>query len=285
MNMLRAMSIEALDDPTTTMALFEWSAPDGCDIDDRSAWAQANPSLGHGTLTEEILLTARKRQSENKFRTENLCQYVQVEAKGPWEDGIWESRADPKTNTRPGSQITPGSDIVLGIETSQDRSMSYIGAAGYRADGKVHLEVIAQRAGSEWIIPELKKNWAAIGASKIVLQKTGAQASGLAEYLEAEGFDVEQCGGGDLHQATGFIYDAIQDGTAAHLDQPVLTIAALTAKQKDSGAAWLWDLRNSPTDAAPLAAITHALWGLKTSATRHKPAAQSAYETRGVAIY
>lgn len=279
LNMLRAAAIEAIDDPETALAIFEWSAADGCDIDDRKEWAQANPSVGYGSLTEAVLRAARKQQSANKFRTENLCQYVQVEEKGPWEDGIWEGQADPA------SQIEPGSEIILGIETSQNRAMSYIAAAGHRADGKAHLEIIAMRAGSEWIIPELKKNMAAMGASRVVLQRTGAQASGLYEYLVAEGIDVEQCGGGDLHQATGIIYDAVRDDTAVHLGQPVLDLAALTAKTKDSGAAWLWDLRGSPTDIAPLAAATHALWGLKTSATRQKPVTQSAYETRGVAIY
>lgn len=279
LNMLRTMAIEAIDDKDTAMAIFEWSAPDGCDIDDRKAWAQANPSLGHGTLTEEILLAARKRQSENKFRTENLCQYVQIEDGGPWDDGLWEAQAEP--DARP----EHGSEIFLGIETSQDRSMSYLAIAATRPSGaKDFIEVIAMRAGSEWIIPELKKN-NCFGATKIILQRSGAQASGLYEYLVAEGFEVEQCGGGDLHQATGFIYDAIRDGTITHRDQPVLNVAANSAKKKDSGAAWLWDLKGSPTDIASLAAATHALWGLKTSATRQKPTYTSAYETRGVAIY
>lgn len=285
LNTLRASAMEVLDDPDATLALFEWSAPDDCGIDDRKAWAQANPSLGHGFLTEAVLIAARGRQSERMFRTENLCQYVQVEASGPWEDGKWEAAADPKSKTGRGSQIAPDSEIYLGIETSQNRAMSYLGVAGYREDGLVHLEVIHQRAGSEWIIPELKKSWEKIGASKIVLQRSGAQASGLYEYLVDAGFEVELCGGGDLHQATGMIYDAIQDGKAKHLDQPILNLAGTTAKKKESGAAWLWDLKNSPTDVAPLAAVTHALWGLKTAATRQKPVTESAYETRGLTVY
>jgi phage terminase large subunit-like protein len=28
-----------------SLCLLEWSAPDGCELDDRKAWAQANPGL------------------------------------------------------------------------------------------------------------------------------------------------------------------------------------------------------------------------------------------------
>jgi phage terminase large subunit-like protein len=54
LNDLRA---EALARTDPTLGLFEWSAPDGCAIDDRQGWAQANPALGYA-VTEQKLMSA-----------------------------------------------------------------------------------------------------------------------------------------------------------------------------------------------------------------------------------
>src|SRR5262249_52237992 len=74
LNTLRAAAL--VDNPDPGMGLFEWSAPDGCAIDDRAAWAQANPSLGHGTITEAALRLAMQTDTAEVFRTECLCQHV-----------------------------------------------------------------------------------------------------------------------------------------------------------------------------------------------------------------
>ncbi len=54
---LRARALTSAADRTTTIGIFECSAPDDCDLDDQQAWAQANPALGH-RMTEQAISAA-----------------------------------------------------------------------------------------------------------------------------------------------------------------------------------------------------------------------------------
>ena len=60
----------------TRLGLFEWSADPQRSIDDQDGWRQANPDLGNGRITIATLLGYRAALSENAFRTEHLCQWV-----------------------------------------------------------------------------------------------------------------------------------------------------------------------------------------------------------------
>ena len=62
-------------DGDSSLALFEWSAPEGCALDDRSAWVQAIPALGY-TIDEETIRSDQLSDPEEVFRTEVLCQRV-----------------------------------------------------------------------------------------------------------------------------------------------------------------------------------------------------------------
>jgi hypothetical protein len=59
-----------------SLGLFEWSAPDGCEIDDLDAWAAANPGLGYTVVTEQAIRSAMMTDPPAVFRTETLCQRV-----------------------------------------------------------------------------------------------------------------------------------------------------------------------------------------------------------------
>jgi len=69
-------SDEAPEDPSDGLALFEWSAPEGCELSDPDGWAQAMPGLGYGTITEAAVRSALATDSPAVFRTELLCQRV-----------------------------------------------------------------------------------------------------------------------------------------------------------------------------------------------------------------
>lgn len=73
LNHLRESALAGTD---ARMCLLEWSAPDGADLDDREAWAQANPALGH-TVPVSALESARATDPPAVFRTERLCQRVE----------------------------------------------------------------------------------------------------------------------------------------------------------------------------------------------------------------
>jgi phage terminase large subunit-like protein len=273
-----------IDEDDDSVAIFEWSAPPGCDIRDRDGWAQANPALGY-TITERTIASACRTDPEWIFRTEVLCQWSEGTLEGPFPPDSWERSADEK------SKRADGADIALCIDTSWDRSTSHIGLASRRPDGNIHVELIASRTGTEWVAEWLTDHLersVAVLTAPVAVQAKGAPASSLIVPLREAGVNVVEWGGSNLGSGTGAFYDlvraAVGEGSAEtgvrHRNQPLLNIAAANAATKPAGDAWWWDRRKSAVDVAPLIAVTGAAW-LLTSAMPEKPR-DSVYESRGL---
>ena len=260
----------------TTLGLFEWSAPEGCDIWDRDGWAQANPSMGHvdehgialiteDTLASKAALVGAQGEDgvpEHVFRTENLCQWVTADVESVFGVGVWESGVDETSRT------ADNTDLVLSVDVSHNREMSYISVAGLREDGNTHVEVIAMREGPEWVAPFLRTEFAKTGALGVVIQGRGAPASSLIEPLEDAGVPVIKCEGAGLGIAHGQFFDAVKSGRVFHVPQPVLDIAAADGVMKPLGDVSVWDRRKSPVDVSPMIACAQALWGLTSGAAQ-----------------
>ena len=279
----------------TTLGLFEWSAPDDAAVTDVEALAQANPAVGHRNENGEILLTWEMLLSkaalvgkggedgvpEHVFRIENMCQFVVASKEGPFpEEKILACIDDA-------SEIMPGSPIVLAVDVSADRSKGYLAVAGWRADGLPHVEVIVERAATEWIPKTIAKALEDNPDIKMVVaQGRGAPVSSLVEYIEYEDVKVNPCQGLDSTSACGRFSDRVMrevqatDKYATPLfedGQPVMVVAPEIRFRDDSSLmlalreaaksgfkdTWEWSRKGSPVDVAPLCAVTEALWGLE----------------------
>lgn len=254
----------------TTLGIFEWSAPEDCDIWDRDGWAQANPSMGHedengiAYVTEETIASkaalvgagGEEGIPEHVFRTENLCQWTTAEVEGPFPEENIVACTDND------SEIDPSSPLVVAVDTSHDRSMSYVAVAGYREDGLPHVEVIAQRAGTEWVA-KLVAQQLDFTPDAVVVQGRGAPASSLIEYIEQEGAEVTPCQGNDLTSSGAQFSDRVMNGSIRFREQESLRLALDDAVKKFLGEVWVWNRAKSPVDVAPLCAVTMALWGLE----------------------
>ncbi|POH63950.1 hypothetical protein C3B59_10420, partial [Cryobacterium zongtaii] len=187
--------------------------------------------------------------------------------------GVWEKPADHEVNgelvhdERGGcldhaSKRRKKSPIGVGLDTSWDRSTTYIAMAGWRKDGLIHIELMAQRAGTDWAIPWIAERVKKLNIATVSFQANGAPVSSL--FKEATDADIpfKPWAGPDLGRGTGDFYDKVRFRGLRHLVQPALDIAAATAVTKPSGDAWYWDRKNSPTDIAPLIAATAAVWAL-----------------------
>lgn len=264
-----------------TLGIFEWSAAPGCDVWDRDAWAQANPSLGH-TITERTIASAAKTDPEWVFRTEVLCQWSDGSLEGLFPPGSWEGRAgtDPEHPgcLDPDSSIPDGAPFVFAVDVSWDRSQSHVAAVGYREDGTPHVEVVASRYGTDWVLPWLLERQHTPGCRGVALQSAGAPVSSLLPALKDAGLDVIEWAGSDLGRGTGEFYDLVRAGGLRHLPQPVLDVAAATAVAKPLADSWVVDRKKSPVDAAPLIATMAGLWAL----LNYKEPVRSAYEDRGL---
>lgn len=262
---------EDVDDLADDLGIFEWSAPPGCAISDRSGWAQGNPSLGH-LILERVIAGDSRTDPEWVFRTEVLCQWSSGTLEGPFPAGAWDKARDS-------SYVLPADGRVgLCVDVSWNRSMTYIGLAGFRDDGVPQVEVVAQRAGTDWVVPWLTSldRTEAVKAAAVAVQKSGAPASSLIVPLQDAGINVVELSGSELGAACGGLYDRVRacvgEGTDSndvavqirHRGQPVLDVAAATAATRPLGESWVWDRKHSPNDVAPLVAVTGALRVLDT---------------------
>lgn len=252
-----------------TLGIFEWSAPPSCSVDDRSAWQAANPSLGY-TIAERTLLSASKTDPEWVFRTECLCQWSDGTLEGPFPAGTWEATWDGKTAStchcrgedpecsHPGSKIADGNETALCLDVNWTRTTSYIVACGLREDGLPHVELIAQRLGTDWV-----KKWFTDNPERLkyrVAVQPSGPAGALIEELQKVGVRIVEWKGGDLGKACGRFYDLVRDNYLRHLPHPNLDVAAATAVTKPLADAWVWDRKKSPVDCSPLMAATGAVW-------------------------
>ncbi|QDH85046.1 terminase [Gordonia phage Dardanus] len=279
----RAKIATGTTDDTQT-GLFEWSAPDGCNVWDRRGWAQANPSCGHGTITEKIIAGDCEADPDAVFRTEVLCQRVKQLEQSIFtnEDGVdtWAAGAVELDDDGEFVQTLPAGELDVAIEVSHNRSHASIVAAQHTEAGLIAVEVIARRAGTDWVIPWLIDPERAGMFRRVTVQAKGSPASSLLDELnrvntertdecrrrgveQLPHFEVVEWGGGDLAKAHGQFFDLVTNDPGArfvHMDQPVLNQAAATAKVKPLGSAFVFDMAKSPEDVAPLIAAVAAVW-------------------------
>ena len=253
------------EDVDDGLGLFEWSAEPDCSIADKEAWAQANPSLGYGFLTERALKSAMNTDPEQIFRTECLCQWVETLLPAPFPEGAWEACEDEQ------SEIDPASTLYFGIDMSSDRRFTSIGVCGLRADGNFHIEVVARRVGCDWC-EEWFRTRAQRSPMNLCFQERGAPVSGLAEQMcSIPNITRHSIQGADLTNGWGRFWDAIavsspkehRGGTKIyHLPQPVLDAPAKTMQMRNlGGGVELPDRIKSPDDIAPLYACIMAFVG------------------------
>ncbi len=215
-----------------------------------------------------------------------LCQWSEGTLEGPFPAGAWEASGDPDSGRGPGAAL------ALCVDTSWDRATTHVALAALRADGLPHVEVIASRAGTDWVADWLTspERAADVLSAPVAVQSKGAPVSSLTEALSDAGVNVIDWHGGDLGTATGAFYDrvriAVGEGNASaglrHRSQPILNLAAATASMRPLGDAFVWDRKKSPTDVSPLIAATGALWLLSS---KPDPPRVSAYETGRLEVF
>ena len=269
-----------------TLGLFEWSAVPDCDLNDREQWAQANPSLGYGFLTERALKSAMVTDPESIFRTECLCQWVESRLPEPFPAGSWLAGQDET------SFIREDSPLYWGIDMSQDRKWTVIAVCGLRDDGNYHVEIVERRLGTEWAVDWFRARAPRYGNMKLAFQERGAPVSGLAEQIcTIDGVERMAQGGPDLSAGWNRFFDAVaacepnnsRGGVKVfHLPQPVLDTPGRTCQLRNlGGGIMLPDRTKSPDDISPLMAVAMAYAGATLINKKEKKIFESAYASGG----
>lgn len=280
---VREAAHASVDDPEAQWFVAEWSAHPDASLEDPEAFAQANPSAGYlpGMTIAGLMKAAADAPEKNVERIEVLGQWVTATLTPFLDWDAWSACADaPRFDERgelvyPGSEIAAGQRVILGVDVSGDRKMTYVSAAGLRDDERAHVEVIAQRPGMMWVVDHLCKVREKTGADEVALQGRGAPVSDLVEPLKRAGFVVHEISGTPLLNSAGRLNDAVRDGMVRHRSQPVVDMAAAEGTTRPLNGMPVWDREKAPVDIAPLVAITMALYALLT--TEPDDGAVSAY--------
>lgn len=242
----------------STTFLGEWSSPAGSSLRDPDALALANPSVGWKFPMSKLLGKVSKG-SEAGNRTEYLCEWVDVIEAGLFPEKAWPDSLDAVSRPAEGSRLS------LALDISWNRSRAHLAVAGQREDGRWHVELVASRAGTDWVLPWLverlpnedEQGW---WDGRLVVQARGAPASALKDDLSAAGVEVVEWGGPELSAGTARFYDALTQDRLRHLSQPILAASVRGAKGKQAGDATWIDRKNSVGDAAAAIAAVAAFW-------------------------
>lgn len=234
------------------LAYFEWSAPDDADLDDREAWAQANPALGI-RIPIEAIEGERAAMPDEQFGRERLGMWPDTSRHVVLDAGLWLSLADPTDKIK--------DPVCFAVDVTPDRSSASLAVAGWRADGKAHVQIVRNAPGTGWVQAVLERAVERSRPSAVLVDGAGPAASLVPQLSEVRIVNTREMG-----QACGAFYDAVAQGTLRHHDDLELNIAVAAAKKRNLGDAWAWTRKGS-ADISPLVAATLALHGLNSAPT------------------
>lgn len=254
LNHLRELGLKTLEgDGDQSIGLFEWSAPENCDLDDPQVWAMANPALGY-TVTADAIGSARATDPEWIFRTEVLCQRVQQRSDAVIPMGRW------MANSSSGAIVGP---ISVFVDVWIDRSRSVIAVCGADQKGIPQVEVVqvSDASGTEWVVPKVEamlSNWQVIAVGCRSAGPAASLLDGLSMSCDRAGVIFEKVGSGDFAAMCGGFYDASMTGAIRHRADSLVSESLASAKRHRVVDGWSWERMNVDVDAAPLVAVTGA---------------------------
>ena len=256
-NVLNSMRENALQAPPKTFGFYEYSAPPFCKIDDKNAWAMANPALGY-TVSVEAIEESIATSSIEATRTETLCQWVDSLA-SPWPHGSLEDTSDAEL------KLSVGGYTILAFDVAPNRRTASLVAGQLLPDGRIGVGILEQWH-SQVSVDDVKiaagiKTWYDHFRPKMVCYDKYATES-IAQKLFHAGVPIEDISGARFYQACGDLLNAITSQKFVHNGQIefIQQMNNVAAKTNDSG--WRIVKRKSAGDiSAPISAamVVHQL--------------------------
>jgi hypothetical protein len=233
----------------------EFGAEPGSDLDDRAAWARANPSYPARTSGRAMRRLRKLLTSDDDFAREALGIWELLSGRQVVDADVWALLEDA------GSRVESSAVFSADIRPARDRGSVAVGGA--RSDGRLHGEVTEAQPGTAWMGPyliERAKKWRAA----VVLDPSGPAGSLIPE-LQSAGVEPVLMSARDVGQACALFYDAAKGDTLRHLGDPRLTSALGAARKRNVGSTglWAWSPKDSTSDITPLVSVTNALWGFQ----------------------
>jgi Phage Terminase len=250
-----------------SLAFMEWSALEDDDPADPRTWAKANPGMGI-RISPDYIERERSALPPDEFARERLSIGDYPVDGDKWavvSEAVWRSLEDSRSRA--------ADPVAFAVEVGPERRMTAVGMAGVRQDGRLHVEVVDHRPGTDWVparVAELSRRWRPCA----VVLDPGSHAGALIEPVAQAGVEVNAGGSftaRDAAQSFGQFIDAATQDDLRHLGQGNLTSALARAKPRPLGDAFAWDRRSLSADTCPLTAVTLALWAANKFARSRTP--------------
>jgi len=233
LNQLRDAALSGRD---PSIGLFEWSGPDGCDLDDPRAWAQANPGLGH-VVSEQAIRSALGTDPPAVFRTEVLCQKVD-HLDSAIDVGAWKACADAQ-----GSLAGKRDRVAACVDVAPDGAHATLAAAAVTGDGRVRVQVIAAWRGTDEARFQLPGVLDALDPV-VLAWYPGGPAAALAPILRSRPGSVELVGG-KVGEACQGLADLTVARQVVHPGDALLDAHVAGASKLHTGDGWRFTRRGA----------------------------------------
>lgn len=232
LNHLRDAALSSRD---PSIGLFEWSAEDGCDLDDPRAWAQANPALGV-TVSEAAIRSALGTDPPAVFRTEVLCQRVD-QLDGAVDLSAWKACADPA-----GTLDNVRDRVVACLDVAPDGQHVTLVAAATLDDGRVRVEVVEAWSSTDQARAELPGLLARV-APRVLAWFPSGPAAALAPVLRRD--DGVEVKGAMVAESCMGLADLVAARRVVHPSDPLLDAHVAGVSKLHQGDGWRFTRRGA----------------------------------------
>lgn len=229
LNLLRDRALAGTE---PQLFIAEYSGPEGCSLDDREAWAQANPALGH--LFGESSIQSAMAAPAAVFRAETLCQRVE-QLNGAFDIDCWNGCADPAAAPLK-EQPEYRRRIAACFDIARDGKHATLAAAVLLPDGRVRVEIAAAWESTDEARAELPALLDRMKPAALGWFPSGPAAA-FATTLRARQGSVE-LGGGKASEACQELADLIKALRVVHPADPLLDTQIRGAEKVHTGDSW-----------------------------------------------
>lgn len=238
---------QAVDDPDSGIAYFEWSASDDMDVTDPDTWPLFHPAYGH-TQDQAAMQAALEQMGPVEFARAFGNRWPA--AKVSWR-ASWPSCATDE-------QLPASAPVVFAADSNPSHTHATIAAAGTLESGRHIGEVIDSRAGVHWLKPRLLELTRRHRA-QVIVHRSGPLGY-MIDELKAAGVHVIETTTADYSAAIARVITLTVSGSLGHADDPRLNVAVDNAVLRDTGDRQVLTRRDLAVDISPFVAFTWAVW-------------------------
>jgi len=257
-------------------AYFEWSAPEDADPGDEAVWWNCMPALGYTVPIKNVRSDFGTGDGDGLDLVDFCAEYLGWPPTGTLP--MWTTIQEQTWRDlfHGGDYMEP---IALGVDANPELTVASIGMAAQVSEGgDHHLELIARRAGVNWVVEAILSLCRSQPVCAIGIDRNGPLAGivlPLTRAAEEQNLDITvveltsamtSAACATVYNETGEHDDDRKTEEAPtlrrvhHISQPELDAAVGGAVRHFHGDRWRWDRVGSATDVTPLSACTWALY-------------------------